>query len=192
MAEKNENHKLNILIVLILLFCLTGVVVYAVFFGGNNNVLGVSTSIDEENNSQSDYGVAFEWKNDQILNNFEPVDVMEEGWDKAYLSTKIDGNENYDFFVWVPSCDFLPGSRELTVGMKGDDVTALQSALNIVKSKDNESNLSYSALDKNGVYDEKTKSAVESAQEFFGLEKDGIANLDFQANLYSQITTGQE
>jgi hypothetical protein len=155
----------------------------AVYLGGSYLFRNYSVALGSYS------AVAYDWKKGEILNDFKPVTNMPDDWILVYFdSENIDGSKE-TIKVWVPTGTPEVGSRLMKYSDKGDDVTALQSAINLIRSDDKTDQYYFDELQKTGEFDAPTRNAVNILQKYFGQNQTGDADFNFQASLYSQLTS---
>jgi hypothetical protein len=137
-------------------------------------------------------GAAYDWRNGEIINNYGKVANMGPGWTLISFISEYEDGSSENFEMWTPVSNPAIGSRDLKSGDTGEDVTALQKTINLLRVSDPNDSYYFREITNIGTYDENTEIAVFVLQEFFDLEATGLADLSFQSSLYKQITTPGE
>jgi len=136
-------------------------------------------------------GVAYNWKDGTSPTYYKSVSNMPDGWDFVSFSSTLDSGKVDTFGIWVPVSDPMIGSRDLQITDTGEDVKALQGALNAVRATDQTDEYYFNQVPSNGIYDQTTTNAVYTLQGFFSQEQTGAADLNFQSSLYKLVTTAE-
>ena len=137
-------------------------------------------------------GIAYNWKEGTSPTYYGKVSNMPEGWDFVTFSSTLVNNKVESFGIWVPMATPMIGSRDLQISDSGDDVKALQIALNAVRTTDDTDEYYFDKVPTDGTYDQITTNAVYTLQGFFDQELTGAADLNFQSSLYRLVTTAQK
>lgn len=151
-------------------------------------VMGVSAYFLINMYAGTGTGVAYNWKTGNIESEYQKVNTMPEGWDFVQYTSTLENSKLEKVGLWVPISDPMIGSRDLQIEDGGEDVSALQITLNLVRSEDEVDPFYFDKVIVSGLYDQATTDAVYVLQEFFEQEQTGVADLNFQSSLYGFIT----
>lgn len=179
MGDFLKNNKLIILVVILVLLGGGGT---AYYFYSQDQLLAKEAE-------EGTFGVAFDWQKGEVLNNYEVVSFMPDGWSFVSFDSKSSEGITYATEFWAPMATPQIGSRTVKISDIGDDVKTLQTGLNMLRTDDKTDEYFFEPLIVNGIFDETTVNAVKILQRFFDQNQSGEADINFQASVYGQITS---
>lgn len=156
-------------------FVITGLIGFAVFsFAG------------------TDSGPVYNWKTGEIQDDYKFATSMGADWTFVKFISEYEDGTTEEKGLWVPVGEPVVGSREMMLEDMGDDVSSLQTTLNVIRTDDPNDPFYYPQLLVTGKYDQATEAAVYLLEGYYELDQDGVADLAFQSSLYEQVTTPGE
>jgi len=172
---KKLNKKTRNIVIVVVALLFSGAIIFALFktFAGTGN------------------GVAYDWKDGSSPSYYKSVGTVDEGWDFVTFTSTLENGKVDEFGIWVPVSSPMIGSRDLQITDNGEDVKALQVALNTARTTDETDEYFFDQVPTTGTYDQSTANAVYMMQEYFEQEANGAADLNFQSSLYQLVTTAE-